>query len=592
MVVDSRQRTDAIDVGIIEHRGALLKRLALTVAVLLVLATFAAVYYKRAWHRLDDRNSMDIAQIARNLVEGRGYTTRFVRPFNACLLPPSVGDIQEVNHPPLAPLATAFIFKIKAPSDESASQISLLFTFLTVSATCVLGWVLFDWKVGLLSASILGLSAGVLDTGISANEWPMATLWYVILLIVLARHHSSVLADKKKTAAICAGLSGVVLVLLYLTNHILVALIIPIAMYFAFTRPRRKVDLIVFIVVVVVLVLPWAYRNIKLTGFPVIGISAWDMVAHTDVFPGDALYRSTSPAHRDPLTVVLFPIEHFVAWMRKLTSRSTEMVSAMAPIFGPIVLSFAVVSMLYRFKQPTANAVRGVIYATAPIALICFALFSIEQDAVMIFAPAVSVFGTAYFMLLLKAKQLHPFFHKMLIVGFVVAASYHAMFTIIWPPVAFKVPGEQTAYEYFQRLGAKGFQAQMFTDKPWEAAWRTLGTSVWLPITDSDVAALYAKGFQMEGIVLTHESDNYSPDELWYNLHRVRAWQEYIRDPKAGLAEVLKTAIVDPRDAPKVDKYMQRLKRQFAISQSLRGFVVQPRDPLAPDDLQVFLEHE
>jgi hypothetical protein len=592
MVVDSGQRTDAIGVSTIERRGSTLKILALTVAVLLLLAIFEAVYYKRAWHRLDDRDSMDIAQIARNLVEGRGYTTRFVRPFNACLLPPSVGDIQEVNHPPLAPLATAFIFKIKAPSDESASQISLLFTFLTVSATCVLGWILFDWKVGLLSASALGLSAGVLDTGISANEWPMATLWYVILLIMLARHHSSILADKKIKSAIYAGLSGVFLALLYLTNHILAALIIPVAMCFAFTRPRRKVDIVVFLVVVVVISLPWAYRNIKLTGFPIIGISAWDMVAHTDVFPGDTLYRSTLPAHRDPLTVILFPIEHFVAWMRKLTSRSTDMISAMASIFGLVVLAFAVVSMLYRFKKPTANAVRGVVYATAPIAIICFALFSIERDAVMILAPVVSIFGTAYFILLLKAKQLHPFFHKMLIVGFVVAASYQAVFTIMWPPAAFKVPGEQAAYEYFQRLGTRGFQAQMFTDKPWEAAWRTLGTGVWLPMTDSDVAALQAKGFQMEGIVLTHESDNYSPDELWYNLHRVRAWQEYIRDPKAGLAEVLKIARVDPRDAQKVEKYMQRLKRQFAISQSLRGFIIQPRDPLAPDDLQVFLEHE
>jgi len=266
--------------------------------------------------------------------------------------------------------------------------------------------------------------------------------------------------------------------------------------------------------------------------------------------------------------------------------------SAMAPIFGPVVLAFAVVSMLYRFKRPTANAVRGAVYAAAPTAFICFALFSIERDAVMIFAPIVSVFGTAYFMLLLNAKKLHPFFHKMLVAGFVVAASYQAVFAIVWPPVAVNVPGEQTAYEYFQRLGAKGVQAQIFTDKPWEAAWRTLGTGIWLPLTDSDVAALSAKGFQMEGIVLTHESDNYSPDEIWYNLHRVRAWQEYIRDPKAGLAEVLREAGVDPQDAQKVDKYLQRLKRQFAVSQSLRGFVIQPRDPLAPDDLQVFLEHE
>ncbi len=592
MVVDSIQKTDVVNTGIIDPRKSILKRFAVTVAVLLALTTFTAIYYKRTWHRLDDRGAMDIAQVGRNLAEGRGYTTRFVRPFNICLLPPSLGDIQEVNHPPLAPLAAAVFFKIKAPTDEAASQVSLIFTVLAIFATCILGWILFDWKVGLLSAATVGLSAEILNTGLSANEWPMATLWCVILLIALARHHLSALADNKIIASVYAGLVGVMLALLYLTNHVLVFLIIPLALYFAFTRPRRRTDLIVFLVVVAVLSLPWAYRNLKLTGFPIIGISGWDMVTHTDVFPGDTFYRSTSPVQRDQLRVILFPLEHFMAWARKLTSRSIDMMSTMAPMFGPVVFAFAVVSALYRFKKPTANAVRGAIYASAPIALVCFAIFNIEQDAIMIFAPVVSVFGTAYFMLLINAKKLHPFFYKMLVVGFIVAASYQAVFAIVWPPIAVNVPGEQTAYEYFQSLGAKGFQAQIFTDKPWEAAWRTLGTGVWLPLTDDDVAVLSAKGFSMEGIVLTHESDNYSPDEIWYNLHRVRAWQEYIRDPKAGLAEVLREAGVDPNNAPKVAKYLQRLKRQFAVSQSLRGFVVQPRDPLAPDDLQIFLEHE
>jgi hypothetical protein len=116
--------------------------------------------------------------------------------------------------------------------------------------------------------------------------------------------------------------------------------------------------------------------------------------------------------------------------------------------------------------------------------------------------------------------------------------------------------------------------------------------SAWVPTTDADFTAMSAVGFPLGVIMLTPESDNYSSDEIWYVLHKVRMWREYIRDPNDAVRQILEMARGKIKDKSLPAKYIQRLKRQFAVSKSLDGFVPQPQDPLLPDDIQVFVRQE
>ena len=56
------------------------------VALLLIVTTLAVVYNLREFQNMRGADAMDAAQLARNLAEGRGFTTRYVRPLSMGVL--------------------------------------------------------------------------------------------------------------------------------------------------------------------------------------------------------------------------------------------------------------------------------------------------------------------------------------------------------------------------------------------------------------------------------------------------------------------------------------------------------------------------
>ena len=57
-------------------------------------------------------------------------------------------------------------------------------------------------------------------------------------------------------------------------------------------------------------------------------------------------------------------------------------------------------------------------YAAAPILLVRFAVSDVSTNSAILLAPAgPAVLASAYFLLLLDAKKLHPFYAKVLIGG-------------------------------------------------------------------------------------------------------------------------------------------------------------------------------
>src|SRR5665213_3677202 len=108
-----------------------LKYFALAVAVL----SLAVLYDLCAYHSFNSPEAMDAAQLARNLSEGRGFTTDYIRPFSIYLVAghnhaaqPSAqqsanatGDAQlDGSHPDLAnapvyPLVLAGLMKVWTP---------------------------------------------------------------------------------------------------------------------------------------------------------------------------------------------------------------------------------------------------------------------------------------------------------------------------------------------------------------------------------------------------------------------------------------------------------------------------------------------
>jgi hypothetical protein len=212
------------------------REIAWTAAVLVVLVVFAALYYKQTFAGLTDRHAMDTSQIARNIESGHGFTTLFLRPLNVALVDNPDVQFKEMNSAPLFPYAVATAYKLSGgASDQGCAWVSLLFVLLTIAATYVLGWVVFDRRVGLLAASVVGLSAPVLSAATSGTEWTMAAFWFVLLLLAVALHHKSISREASFAGVGYAAAAAALLALLYMTSHILLCLALPLAVYFGVT---------------------------------------------------------------------------------------------------------------------------------------------------------------------------------------------------------------------------------------------------------------------------------------------------------------------------------------------------------------------
>ncbi len=263
-----------------------------TFGVLIAVALFIGLFYKQTFVGLTDRNAMDLfAQIARNVASGQGFTTHVVRPFNVALINDQESQTRELNTGPAFPCAVAALFKLRAPCDQVVAWVSMLFCLLCVVSTYLLGKLIFNRRVGLLAACSFGISASVLKAAGSGTEWTMAAFLFAAMLAAITVHHRSTLVKSRFVGSACAFACAVLLAMLYMTNHILLLLVIPLAIYFAVTGERRKLHLIVFAVAAMLAVAPWAYRNVTCAGGSVLGANAWDIMSHTSAFPGDAIYQ-------------------------------------------------------------------------------------------------------------------------------------------------------------------------------------------------------------------------------------------------------------------------------------------------------------
>jgi hypothetical protein len=564
-------------------------RIGLTLLLLVGLTVLQGIYYRRAFVPVTGRTATDMAQVARNIANGHGFVTNFVRPLNVTLKEGELTSVPELNSGPVYPYALSLLFRLKSPSDQVVDWTSLGFLSLTVIATFVLGAKLFDWKTGMVAAAALGLSAGALNAGLSGTAVTMTALEFTLLLIVVALHHQASAEGRRKAAIAWAALSGLLVAALYATNYIYAFAIVPVILYFVVTRPFGKWSTIVFLLAAIVLMAPLAYRNAQQTGFPVLGIRAWDLMVDTQKFPADTLIRSTDPTHRSPICPLMFPVENFPSFAQKLVDGCVKNLSALPSVLGLAALSAALVSVLYRFKKPAANAVRGLMYFMGPVMIAVFALYCESVDSVLIFAPVMTVFAANYFLLLVEAKRLHPFFGRALVAGFLLITAMQSAVTLVWRATDDPNKHPAAANKFFTEAGSRGARALVYTDMPWMAAWRTTSPAVWLPIKDEDVQALESKGLRMHFIVLTPESANYSPDETWWMIHSVRLWRDYIQDPQRGLQEILTAMNKKAQDVPWAGQSLQRLKRRYPVSTTISGYVSKPQDPMSPDDIQVLM---
>jgi len=484
-------------------------------------------YDYRAYKNLSSSEAMDAAQVARNLSEGKGFTTQFIRPFSMNLirkrsmdklaggesadqldLARIKGEHPDLANPPLYPLVLAGVMKA-APFDFTISKtrpfwssnnrflryqpdflLAIFNQVLFAVAAVMLFFLarrLFDSAVAWTS-TILFLGTELLWRFSTSG---LSTMFLLIVFIGLAwaltrfEHETREPSKGQATGLGLAALVGVMVGLTALTRYSCAVLIIPaLACVMWFSGQKRVVFASVTLLGFLVTLGPWVLRNYSVSG-TFFGIPGYALMENSYLFPDFRLQRSLDPDVSRSILGVLWT---------KLTVNTRDIFRGELPKFGGSwVSAFFLVGLLVNFRSPAARRIRYFILLCLPVLILAQALgrTRLSEDApevntenlLVLLTPLVLVYGVSLFYMLLEQIAVPVAEARYAIIGgfgFVVCLPLLFVFVtpktipLAYPP--YDPPSMQKIAEWLQP------KELIMTDIPWATAWYAHRQSVWLTL--------------------------------------------------------------------------------------------------------------
>ncbi len=298
--------------------------------------------------------AMEQAHLARNISEGRGYTTQSLNPSSLRLLierykspafPWSLKKPErlvleqpraDITHPPLYPVAVAGLFKVlpkfivrgveSSPQSRPPAEIAIgVFNFIgflgVAFVLCHVGSKWFGESVGLLAALIFASS--LLNWQFVFSGLPM--LWLSLILILAASLALSIEErlregfDSKRFGLMLpsAGL-GTLIGAAFLTSYAAGLLLIPFALCLVVWSGGQRLRRLLLPMLTAFLLIsaPWVARTWYQSGLP-LGTATLAPLSDTLSFPGNHLELSQSPElsgrlFKEPLVKMIINIEEIL----------------------------------------------------------------------------------------------------------------------------------------------------------------------------------------------------------------------------------------------------------------------------------------
>jgi hypothetical protein len=530
------------------------------VALALAVVALAVWYDAHAWRNFSTPEAMDSAQLARNISEGKGYTTLFIRPFSLYLVQSrneakspvaftnADFDFSRVNtmHPdianaPMYPLVLAGLMKtlpfhyqmeLEKPFWSDGGKFSryqpdfLITVFneilllIVVVLTFFLARKLFDENVARLSAALtIGcellwhFSASGLSTMLLLLIF-LGLVWCIMRIEEIAREvqpQPGRLLILTFAVGILAGIGA-------LTRYEFGCLIVPVTVFLAlFSGQRRAVHTLAALAAFAVVLTPWIIRNFEVSGTP-FGTAGFAAIEGTFIFPRFELERSLHPdlTHTLRLTPYLY----------KLLGNARGLLTDDLPKMGGSWASaLFLAGLLLGFRNVAARRFRYFLLMSLGTFIIVQALGRTQlsdespevnsENLLVLLTPLVFVCGVSLFFTLLDQIQLPALELRYVIVAAFAIVSCLPMIFALSPPRTNPV-----AYPPYyppdiqQTAGWMKKNELMMSDVPWAVAWYGRRQCVWLTPDAQDsffainddikpVQALYLTPETMDGKFLT-----------------------------------------------------------------------------------------
>ena len=294
-------------------------------AVLLASLALAAWYDWREYTNFATPEAMDAAQLGRNIAQGKGFTTDFVRPFSLYLVERHQTRTRQRTHdfsllrsghpdlanPPLYPLVLAGLMKV-LPFDYTIPagvqfrryQPEVLVAFFNQTLLFVvillvfrLAKRLFDSSVAWVSAILVAGSDMLWKFSVSGLSTLLLVVIFLALVWCLAVMEQAAREGRRQTGWLArrALLAGALLAAGTLTRYSFGWLAIPSVIFLAAFFPGRRATLSLMTALVFgTLLTPWVMRNYRLSGTP-FGTTGYALIEETPSCPDARLERSLWP---------------------------------------------------------------------------------------------------------------------------------------------------------------------------------------------------------------------------------------------------------------------------------------------------------
>ena len=499
-----------------EGSGSRFVKVALVFLGMLGLAVW---YDLAAFKNLSAIEGLDAAQLARNISEGKGFTTQFVRPFSMFLVKRHRSDSDTLikeRHPdlanaPLYPVVLAGALKVSPFGEPDLSSVKrfsvytpdlwiacvnqLLF-FMAVWMVFRLGRRLFDEPVAWVSAAVFAgsdLYWRFSTSGLSTMLLIVIVLWLVEVLSRMEPETREGATRSEGWLITMAALAGVATALAAMTRYSFGWLFIPVVLFIgAMPTPRRGVLVAITVATFLAVTAPWIVRNWAVSGTP-FGTAGYSLLENTMLFSNHDLGRSLNPDFS--------LMEGGMIWHKLLVGLREILEKDLPRLGGSWVSAFFVVGLLVPFRSPTLRRLRWFALSCLVTLMLVQALgktaLSTEspdvnsENLLVVLAPVVFLFGVSLFFILLEQFGLKmPAYRTAVIAIFLVATSAPLWFTLFMPaPSALAYP---PYYPPYIQGKARGIEQDdlMMTDMPWATAWYGHRQSVWLSLKYREPAGL------------------------------------------------------------------------------------------------------
>jgi hypothetical protein len=502
-------------------------RVVQMVAIMLTVIGLAVRYDIRAYHNLDSPDAMDAAQVARNLADGNGFTTKNIRLFSVYLvqkhnheqhpdeiLSTNLPDFAELDklHPDLAnapvyPFALAGLMKLWPPKwqvdlkhpfwseggsfrryqpDFRIAIFNQLLLFLAVILTYFLAQKLYDAQIARCAAWLMVGLDMLWKYSVSGESTLLVMViflslaWSLVKLEENGRTENSFMSKMFLLAAAVGILTGVGM----LTRYSFGWLVVPVVIFIVLFGGQRRQGLAVVTALAFALVVsPWIARNFAVSGTP-FGTAGYAVAENTTQFPGMTLMRSLNPDLAD----------FFYFWSHYAGKKFLDGIAALSKgellqLGGGWLGMLFFTGLLVVLRRDGARRLRyftlmclGVFLIIEPLGRTGLSTLNPEtssENLLVLLTPFVAIFGTGFFFELLDRLEFPSVLARRLVIGVLVTLVTKS---VVITMLEKRAPTTYPPYDPPDIQKIAGWMQPdelLMSDIPWAVAWYGDRPCVW-----------------------------------------------------------------------------------------------------------------